>query len=71
MRATTEHGVDKEAVVLGGAAGVAFFAGQQVLDVLPLCVGDLVASARHGVFAQKMPRDGVGVKELFLNVTTP
>jgi hypothetical protein len=46
-----EHGINEEAVVLGSASGVAFFAGQQRFDTLPLFVGDLVAS--HGVFARR------------------
>src|SRR3954447_2265760 len=41
-----EDGVDEEAVVLGGDAGVAGLAGEHVLDAYPVLVLDLMAA--HG-----------------------
>lgn len=44
-----DDGVDEEPVVPGRGAGIGGFAGEQVLNPLPLLVGDLIASGRHGL----------------------
>jgi hypothetical protein len=41
-----EDSVDEEAVVLGGHAGVAGLAGEEVLDAFPSIIGDLVTAHR-------------------------
>ncbi len=41
-----EHGVDEEAVVFGGDAGVADPTRQEVFDPFPVVIGDLVAAYR-------------------------
>ena len=45
--ADPEDGVDEEAVVLGGHAGVAGLAGERVFDASPVLVLDLVAAHRE------------------------
>ena len=43
VRATTEHGIDEAAVVVGVAAGLAGLAGEQGGEALEVLVGDGVA----------------------------
>src|SRR4051794_9125225 len=42
-----EHGVDEEAVVLGGHARVPGLAGEEVFDAIPVVIRDLVAAHRE------------------------
>lgn len=39
---------DEESVIFGCATGVCGFAGQQMLDAMPLLVGEFVASGGYG-----------------------
>ena len=36
----TEHGVDEQAIILGGTSGIALFTREQELDTLPIFIRD-------------------------------
>jgi hypothetical protein len=60
--ADPEDGVDEEAVVLGGDAGVADLAGEEVLDPFPVVI-------RYGVTVHGCMLDGLKSRKSFIYLT--
>src|ERR671920_2300539 len=50
-----EHRLDKQAIVLGRDADMAFAAGQEVLDPFPLIIAQSIAAHRAAPFGQAKP----------------